>query len=125
MSLVAELLEVPVRLQSKVEIGLDLSVRQQAALQPQLHLARAPVQQKPHDDGGTEEPEEGDEELGPEHGVRGGRASAPPEPVSAPAPTRHRDGDRTGTPETRLHGRAPPRSTVGRIGQHRGGKMKK
>ena len=60
---------MPVRLQSEFQIGLDLGVRQQAALQPQLHLARRPVQQKPHDDGGTEEPEEGDEELGPEHGV--------------------------------------------------------
>ena len=68
-SLVTELLEVPVRLQGEVQIGLDLGVRQQAALQPQLHLARGPVQQKPHDDGGTEQPEEGDEEFGPEHGV--------------------------------------------------------
>ena len=77
---------MPVRLQSKVEIGLDLSVREQAALQPELHLARRPVQQKSHDDGGTEEPDEGDEELGPEHAVRGGRASAPPQAARVPAP---------------------------------------
>jgi hypothetical protein len=60
---------VPVRLESEIQIGLYLSVRQEAALQPQLHLARGPVQQKPHDDGGTEQPKEGDEEFGPEHGV--------------------------------------------------------
>jgi hypothetical protein len=57
---VAELLKVSVGFERQFQIGLHFIVREQGPLQSLLHLARAPGQQSPHDERGTQETEERD-----------------------------------------------------------------